>query len=590
MIAEYATLAIYFVVLIILGAVLSRQNKNLSDYVRGGAQGVWWLIGTSMLMSGISAFTFTGNSSAAFEAGPTMLAIYFANCCGFFVCWLWVGARFRNTRAYTIVDIVRSRYGTVVEQFTVYAGLLTLPLSAAIQLWALAVFTSSIFQLPLEPTIVAIGAVVVFYSTSGGRWAVMATDFVQGLVLVPITLLIAFLALKEIGGVGAFLGYFNDPRFAADFTWAKEPGAFPDNKFTWEWIIVIFLMQFIGFVGHGSAQRFLAAKDGKEAGRGSLLALILMMIGTAAWFIPPMVARFLYEGEIMALDMENPSNAAYAYLATKLLPSGMTGLMIAAMFSATMSSMDTGLNSQTGIIANNLVPRVREAMRLPPLSDKANLILCKTVTVLLGLLLVSYALLLSQQEEFRLFDAYLMVQSVIGLPLALPLLVALYLKKLPRWSFFFIFFVCLIPSIWSMVDAHFFGESWTIQERAMWILISCGLAVLACRPFYRYSSEKYKAQVESFFRTMATPVDYMKEVGVSKDYDQLFIMGNTCLVAGGLLCLLLLGISELWEALCVFFVTGFVAAIGLLLRKGAAAEKRRAERLLQAASASPFNP
>ena len=56
MTAEYIPLAVYLVVLIVIGAVMSRFNRNLSDYVRGGAQGVWWLVGMSMLMSGISAF------------------------------------------------------------------------------------------------------------------------------------------------------------------------------------------------------------------------------------------------------------------------------------------------------------------------------------------------------------------------------------------------------------------------------------------------------------------------------------------------------------------------------------------------------
>lgn len=65
------------------------------------------------------------------------------------------------------------------------------------------------------------------------------------------------------------------------------------------------------------------------------------MFGTAIWFFPPMVARFLYSDEIMAQAIENPANTSYSFIAGKLLPNGLMSVMIAAMFAATMSAMDT---------------------------------------------------------------------------------------------------------------------------------------------------------------------------------------------------------------------------------------------------------
>ena len=56
---EYATLVIYLIMLLSLGAYFTWFNKNLSDFIRGGAQGTWWIVGMSMFVSAISAFTFT---------------------------------------------------------------------------------------------------------------------------------------------------------------------------------------------------------------------------------------------------------------------------------------------------------------------------------------------------------------------------------------------------------------------------------------------------------------------------------------------------------------------------------------------------
>lgn len=59
MIIEYTTLTIYLIVLMTVGAVFARLNTNASDFARGGAKATWWMVGTSMFMAGISAFTFT---------------------------------------------------------------------------------------------------------------------------------------------------------------------------------------------------------------------------------------------------------------------------------------------------------------------------------------------------------------------------------------------------------------------------------------------------------------------------------------------------------------------------------------------------
>jgi len=167
---EYLTIGIYLIGLLGLGAYLSRLNKNLSDYIRGGAQGTWWLVGSSAFMSSISAYTFTANNGLAFEGGPTPLFIFLAIAAGLLLAAIFTGPWFRQTRAITILDIVRERFGPEVEQFSVYLGLFTGPIAASIQLWALAVFTSSFFGFPLIGTIVTLGLVVLFYSTTGGRW------------------------------------------------------------------------------------------------------------------------------------------------------------------------------------------------------------------------------------------------------------------------------------------------------------------------------------------------------------------------------------------------------------------------------------
>lgn len=563
---EYITLGAYFVLLLALGAGFSRLTNNMSDFVRGGGKGTWWLVGSSIVMAGISAFTFTGNGSAAFEAGPTFLIIYVANCMAYFIGWLFLAAWFRQTRAYTHADLLRARFGTGVEQFSAYTSVLMGPLGASIQLWALAMFASAVFGFPLTTTIVVIGCVVVVYSTVGGRWAVMATDFVQGIIMMVITTVVAILAWQHIGGLGNFFSYFSDPRFADDFRLVKEPGQFSNDRFTLKWIIVIFFMVIYHQISLVTASRYLAVKDGREAKRASLLAFGLMAFGSLIWFFPPMVARFMYGEEILAQGVDNPAETAYAFLAIKLLPNGLLGILIAAMFAATMSSMDSGLNQQVGIIVRNIVPRLRVALGLnPEVSNRAQLWICYISTVLLGIFVIGGALLFALQREIVLFDAYLIIGSMIGIPIGLPMLMGLWIKRIPFWSYFVIFGACMVPSLVSFYDGHFNNNPWTIQDRAMWIFIVGILATLACLPTWRWAGKKQREQIAEFFETMHTPVDFEKEIGESTDRAQAKLIGVSATILGGSMFLLMLLPNPFGARMWIFAVAGSVTAVGVLL-------------------------
>ena len=566
---EYLTLGAYFIILLVVGALFSRFNHGMSDFVRGGARGTWWMVGTSMLMAGISAFTFTGNGSAAFDAGPTLLAIYVANVLGFVLGGLFLAKWYRQTRAYTAADVIRQRFGPAVEQFNVVSLLLTMPFQAAVQLWALGMFVSAVFGFPLVATIVVIGVITVTYSAFGGMWGVMATDVVQGIIMYGMTILVAVLCLVEIGGVGAFFSYFNDPRFAESFTLVKEPGQFAQDKFTWGWVIVIFFMQLLTQINLSTATKYLAVKDGREATRAAWWGGALMTIGAAVWFLPPMVARFLYEAEVLALPIKDPSSAAYAVAAQHVLPNGLMGVMIAAMFSATMSSMDMGLSNQTGIIVRNLLPAWRRRNGTPEPDEVHQLRLCRGITAGLGALIIAASVTLAMQDKFVLFDAFILLASVIGTPLGMPLIVGLVLRRLPSWGYVAIFGGSLLPSLWSLLDERLTGAVWTAQERGGWVLVGGVVATLLCLPFRKSAPAAQREREDAFFAQMQTPVDFEKEIGGSIDGRQAILTGRILMVLAALLLLFLFVPNTPMARVAILGLVAFVAtAGGLLWRAG----------------------
>ena len=559
---ELVTLAAYFVLLVVIGALFTRFNRNLSDFVRGGAQGTWWMVGSSMLMAGISAFTFTGNGSAVFEAGPTPLIIYLANITGFVIGAVWLARWFRQSRAYTFGDILRDRYGPSVERtyigFTVLYG----PFQAGIQLWALSLFVSNVFGLPLTTMIIIAGLITLVYSTSGGMWAVMATDVLQGILLYGMTILIAILCVIHIGGWGEFFQHFSDPTIAESYRFVKPEGAFPQDRFTWQWIVVAFIMQLLSQVHMASGGKYLAAKDGREAARASWMGCILMVVGSIVWFIPPMMARFIYAPEVLGAGINDPATTAYAVAARHVLPNGLMGVLIAAMFSATMSSIDMGLNTQTGVIANNLLIPFRQKRGRPAWTDRQMLLICRIISTALGLLIITIAIILSRQTRFALFDSYMFIGSIITVPITLPLVVGIVVRPMPAWCFFTMFAGGMIPSIYTLVDERVNGTLWTLQDRSLWVLAGAAIALLLSWPFRARRSREAAEREESFFQRVRTPIDFAKEVGGTTDFAQAKIMAKIILFTGVLLALFLLVPNTLAGRMAVGGLALFVLACG----------------------------
>ena len=563
---EYITLGAYFVLLIVIGAVFARFNNNLSDFVRGGARGTWWMVGTSMLMAGISAFTFTGNGSAIFEAGPSALIIYAANILGFALGGLFLGRWWRQSRAYTSGDLVRERFGVGPEKTWVLSSTLLNPLNAAIQLWALSVFVSAVFGLPVMWMIVIIGVITLAYSTTGGMWGVMATDVVQGVILYGMTLLMGVLCIMEVGGVGSFINHFQALADEGTYAMIKPDGAYPGNRYTGLWFVMAFVMQMISQIHLGASNKYLAAKDGREASRASWFCMVLMAVGVVVWFIPPMVARFLYAEEVMASTVADPATTAYAVAAAHVLPAGLLGVMIAAMFSATMSSMDWGLNTTTGVVVTNLILPWRKWRGKADLADVNQLRLCRTITVLLGLFIIAMAVGLSQQERFAMFDSYMIIASVVTVPVTLPLVAGIFVRKMPGWYYFVMLGGGMAMSIWTLVNEKMTGEVWSLQERSFVVVLGAMIALVVALPFRNRRSAKDRERETAFWGRTATPIDFEKEVGGSLDEAQARITGNLILVTGGLLLAFLLVPNAPGARFAIVCLAGFVLACGGVLR------------------------
>ena len=559
---EYVVIGCYLAVLVGVGMVFRRFNENVSDYFRNGCKGTWWLVGSSAFMTAFSAWTFSGAAGAAYEAGWSVLVIYLANSVGFAINGLFLAKWFRQTRAITGPEVIRLRFGIPTQQFYAWMSFVMQTLYSSLHLLGLAIFCSAVFGYKIEQVIVVVGAVVLLYSLIGGSWAVTATDFLQTLILIPITILVGVLCLVKIGGVGALFQGIQDMGLSSAYGVFNTPDQFPLRAYTYAWAIAMLLKNVIGYNTLTSAQRYFLVKDGREAQKAAWLGFVLMTAGAFLWFIPPMTARLLFHAEVMAIDIPKAAEAAYAIASLNVLPLGMTGLMVVAMFAATMSSMDSGLNRNAAIFTNDIYPTLCRLFGRATMQGKSLMRLGQVFSAVFGVFIVSIATYFANTEGRGVFEHMLNIGALLALPMAVPALLGLFIRTSPSWAAIVTVSVTLIPSAIGFFSAEIFGETWSFQQK-VFINLSVGVvAYLLTVPFWNRAPEFYKRQAQGFFDRMLMPVDFEKEIGAPNDLRQLKIIGSFAAIIGGLICTLVLLPNPLIGRLGILFVGGFVLGVG----------------------------
>jgi SSS family transporter len=554
---DYLVAGSYLLLMVAIGIVFRRFNSDEGDYFRSGCKGTWWLVGSSIFMSAFSAWTFTGAAGLAYEAGWTAAVIYLANTICLFINFLFLGAWFRQLRVITTPQIIEMRFGLKTRTLYAWVGVLMSIIYSALFLYGLAIFSSSVFGFGIQATIVALGIVVVFYCTLGGSWGVMATDFLQSLIILPMTIILAGVSLWKLGGFGNFLTRIDEMGLTESYAMIKPEGTFPLGQFTLVWCVAMLIKSSSANLSLSSAVRFFAVKDGWEARKASLLACILMAAGAFIWIIPPMAARLLYAEQVAGVQLSKPSEAAYAIASVNMLPAGMSALMVMAMFAATMSSMDTGINRSAAIIIKDILPAIFPSFRKKSHADLLRFSM--SASLILGSAIILLALYFSQSDSKGIFEYMLNLGAMLNLPMAIPMILGLFVKRAPGWAAAFsvgiTFFVGLSIQL-------FAGEQ-TFQEKVF--INSCvGTgAFIFSMLFWKRASAGHREQVQAFYDRMHTPVDFEKEVGNGNDASQLKILGIFAVVMGCFVTLLVLIPNSLPDRLLTLSVAGFILAVGI---------------------------
>ncbi|MHC4122816.1 MAG: sodium:solute symporter family transporter, partial [Planctomycetota bacterium] len=339
--ADFAVIIGFFVVMISIGFYFKSRVKNMSDFFGGGKQVPWWLGGISFYMCSFSALGFVMYSALAYKYGWVSVTIYWTVVPAMILGATLFASRWRRVAETSPLEYIEHRFSNSMRQGLVWLGIPTRLIDDGLKLFAIGTVVSVALRLELKWAIIGSGIIMISYTFLGGLWAALVADFIQFAVLIAAVVVLPFLVFQRVGGVASFIeqapeGFFK--LVSADYDW---------RYLSFFFVIVVLSYS----TSWALVQRYYSANSDRDARKVGYLVALLSFIGPPVFYIPAMVARVLIP------NIEN-ANEVYAIVCKTVLPVGMLGMVIAAMFSATMSTLAGDFNAVASVLTNDVYKRM----------------------------------------------------------------------------------------------------------------------------------------------------------------------------------------------------------------------------------------
>ena len=344
---DIAIIGLYAVSIFVLAQWVSREKgahkKDAQDYFLASRALPWWAIGTSLIAANISAEQIIGMSGSGYVIGLGIASYEWMAALTLLIVGKYFVPIFLKNAIYTMPEFLERRFSTKVRTVMAIFWLgvyVFVNLTAILWLGATAVHT--VTGLEVQTAMIALGLFAGVYALYGGLKAVALTDIVQVSLLVLGGLIISYIALEKVGhGAGIVAGFH---QLTVDFPEKFRmilPASNPNYKdlpglsvlLGGMWVMNVSYWGFNQYI----IQRALGAKDIREAQKGIVLASFLKLLMPVIIVLPGIAAASL------APHLGRPDEA-YPHLMA-MLPTGILGLVFAALIAAIVASMGSKINS-----------------------------------------------------------------------------------------------------------------------------------------------------------------------------------------------------------------------------------------------------
>ena len=459
---DYMVILFYVIGVFVVGGIYGRKIKNSKDMFAAGQQSPWWVSGLSGFMTMFSAGTFVVWGGIAYKHGLVAISINLCYGIAALLVGYFIAGKWRDLGVNTPAEFIQLRFGKGAIHFYTWTMMIYRIAGVGVALYSLAVIITALMpldegnilrdavtgNLSVAWAVVILGSIVVIYTMVGGLWAVLMTDVLQFIVLNLAVLFVVPLAFMEVGGFGAFI----DAAPAGFFS-------FTNSEFTWlflgGWCAIHYFM--LG-AEWAFVQRYLCVPEAKDAKKSSYLFGILYLVSPFLWLLPPLIYR--------VINPDANHEEAYILACQAVLPAGMLGLMLAAMFSATASMVSSQLNVFAGVLTGDFYHRLLR----PKATENHLVFIGRILTVVLGGILILIAVSVPFMGGAE--SVILSITSLLVAPLLLPSVWGLVSKRIKQsaiWPTAIISFILGGLLKFGYAKGGFFTEIESLSATTEWL-------------------------------------------------------------------------------------------------------------------------
>lgn len=530
---DYVVLGIYMLMVAGVGVYMSRFNQKTSDYFKGDGHIPWGLSTLSLFVGGFSAFMFVGAAGIAYGNGGGALIMYTLACPAYLLGYFIYGKLWRRTRLDTPMQFLTRRYSPSTTYFFTLLSIVPNILTLGIMIYTLCIFVATAFGFSdqmfnlgfvqlngFQLVVISTGIVLLIYTTFGGLWAVIVADSLQFVVLFLITLVVLPVAYHYVGHGSIMNGISriaNEvPKGYFEVKLVGQPPVF--------WV-VYFINVILGYnVNWHIAQRYYSVPDENDTKKMAFWCAVMSLILPLMWIMPIFATKVLYPDlNSMWPNFAKPTETAFVTLALTVLPHGVLGVMVAAMFAATMSSADTALNWLSAVVTKDVFVPITEKIKGTAPTDKVQLMVGKATIVFVGFFAVWMAV--NMKQFGGAFDVYLKADSLYRSSMFIPIVLGLMFTRTPWWSGIASFGIgvlaILVGSTWAnytqgmhigtfadlfqSIRVTIFGIEFSRYELNSTIGLGVSTIVFFVSAFFNKREGAFKTRIESFELDLKTP-------------------------------------------------------------------------------------
>ena len=403
---NWTVLIIYMIGLLGLGYFFMLRENSSEDFFKGGGRIPWWAAGISIYATMLSAITYMAIPAKAYATDWTYYPMLITILLVSFPVIKYYLPYFRRLNITSAYEYLEMRFNLSTRMIASTLFIVFMVARTALVLYLPSLALTAVTGIDIYICIILMGIITIIYCTMGGVEAVVWGDVVQGIILVGGAFLAAgYLIFNTEGGATGFfdIAISNDKFRLFDYAFDLTSATF--------WVVILggLANNLISYTSDQTViQRYITTKDEKSAGRSILMNGIMSVFISVSFYVIGTGLYTFYKTHPAELDFTmQKSDAIFPFFMMSQMPAGVAGLLIAAIFAATMSTISSNISSVSTAFSVDFYRRFK-----PQTTDKQMLSVARLACMISGLLGVALALLMATWNILSLLDYF---NTILGL-------------------------------------------------------------------------------------------------------------------------------------------------------------------------------